>query len=85
MDAPGPGALSEARLRAAGVRVTRPRLAVLDAVEGLGGHRGVDENTAPCVTAPVPGADVDEASIIFRGRCATCAAAAGAAEDPAWT
>lgn len=152
MDAPGPAALTESRLRAAGVRVTRPRLAVLDALEGLGGHRGVDEisaelgrrgqavpvttiynvvgalaragvlmaadagpgralfevangrhhhfvcrscgtvvdvpcsaHDAPCVTAPLPGADVEQASIIFWGRCASCAGAPVAAEDAAWT
>jgi Fur family peroxide stress response transcriptional regulator len=32
-----------ARLRAGGYRVTRQRLAVFDALAGLGGHRGVDE------------------------------------------
>jgi Fur family ferric uptake transcriptional regulator len=120
--------------------VTRPRLAVLAALDRLGGHRGADEIDAelarsgvrvplttiynvvddltragvvmaadagpgralyevaerrhhhfvcrscgavvdvacldggsPCLAASIAGAEVDEASIIFRGRCARCA------------
>lgn len=36
------GAVAQ-RLRASGHRVTRQRLAVFEALAGLGGHRGVDE------------------------------------------
>ena len=46
MDAARPGALSEdhaTRLRAAGLRVTLQRLAILDALASLGGHRTADE------------------------------------------
>lgn len=54
MDAPGaarlsPEALDElatGALRAAGLRVTRPRLAVHRALAGLGGHRTADEVAA---------------------------------------
>jgi Fur family ferric uptake transcriptional regulator len=35
-----------ARLRAAGLRVTRQRVAVLDALDSLGGHRTADEVAA---------------------------------------
>lgn len=34
---------SDERLRAAGLRVTRPRRLVLEAVERLGGHRSADD------------------------------------------
>ncbi len=46
MDAPGPARLNppEAeRLRQAGRRITRPRLAVYRALKELGGHRSADE------------------------------------------
>ena len=47
MDASGPDLLTADaaadRLRAAGRRVTRQRLAVYEALADLGGHRGVDE------------------------------------------
>ena len=49
MDAERPGALSShdatpaARLRTAGLRSTRPRRAVLEALDRLGGHRTADE------------------------------------------
>lgn len=131
-----------ARLRAAGLRVTRHRIAVLDALAGLGGHRTADEvagalqaagapmpraslyhalgamagagvvmvadagpgaaryevstswhhhlvcrgcgavldvpcvrGSSPCLDADLPGAAIDEAQVIFRGLCPTCAAA----------
>lgn len=148
MDAAGPASLTGAavgprdavaRLRGAGVRVTKQRVAVFDQLERLGGHRSVEEISAdlidvgaalplttiynvvddlsragilmaadagsgralyevadtwhhhfvcrscgqvsdiactvgvkPCIDASVPGAEVDEASIIFRGRCRSC-------------
>ncbi len=47
MDVEGPGVLTDARvagrLREAGLRVTRPRLAVYGALRRLGGHRSADE------------------------------------------
>lgn len=43
MDAPGPAALTEERLRAAGLRPTRPRRLVLEALERLGGHVSADD------------------------------------------
>lgn len=44
MDAASPDPLTTAdRLRAAGLRATRPRRLVLDAVERLGGHRSADD------------------------------------------
>lgn len=44
MDAAGAPVLSdEARLRAAGLRVTRPRLAVYRALRAMGGHRSADD------------------------------------------
>ncbi len=49
MDAARPGALTDdhaARLRAAGLRVTSQRLAVLCALAALGGHRTADEVAA---------------------------------------
>ncbi|HSW42397.1 MAG TPA: Fur family transcriptional regulator [Patescibacteria group bacterium] len=128
------------RLRAAGLRVTRQRIAVLEALLGLGGHRTAEEVAAslevadlrvpraslyhalgslaaagvivvadagpgvaryevasswhhhlvcrscgavidvpclrgapPCVEADLPGATIDEAQVIFRGTCASCA------------
>lgn len=128
------------RLRAAGLRVTRQRTAVLEALTGLGGHRTAEEVAAcleaagvrvpraslyhalgslaaagvlmvadagpgvaryevasswhhhlvcrscgavvdvpclagarPCLTADLPGATIDEAQVIFRGTCASCA------------
>jgi Fe2+ or Zn2+ uptake regulation protein len=42
VDVGGTAALNE-RLRAAGLRATRPRLAVYTALESLGGHRSADE------------------------------------------
>lgn len=42
MDVGLPTALNE-RLREAGLRATRPRLAVYSALESLGGHRSADE------------------------------------------
>jgi Fur family ferric uptake transcriptional regulator len=127
------------RLRAVGLRATRPRVAVLDALAGDGVHRSVEELLAafaarqvrlarasvynvlddlvatglvmladvgpgralyevaddwhhhfvcrhcrqvtdvpcaagsrPCLEASVPGAEVDEAQVIFRGLCADC-------------
>lgn len=153
MDAAGPGPLNrdlpdaDARLRLVGLRRTRPRLAVLDLLGRIGGHRGVDEIGAgleragtplplttiynvvhdltgagilvvadagsgrslyevadgwhhhfvcrscgdvvdvpcgrgpkPCATPDLPGVEVDEVSIIFRGRCAACVAA-GAGDE----
>jgi Fe2+ or Zn2+ uptake regulation protein len=132
-----------ARLRAAGLRVTRQRLSVLDALAALGGHRTADEVAAalrevgaplpraslyhalrsmeaaglllvadagpgaaryeiasswhhhlvcrscgavidvpcvagarPCLEAELPGAEVDEAQVIFRGLCPSCVRAA---------
>jgi len=129
-----------ARLRQAGLRVTRQRVSILDALASLGGHRTADEvgaalrdagaplpraslyhalgamaaagvllvadagpgvaryevasswhhhlvcrscgaildvpcvrGRAPCLEADLPGAAVDEAQVIFRGRCPTCA------------
>lgn len=128
------------RLADAGLRVTRPRVAVLEALERLGGHRSADEvvealarageaasrasvfnalrdlttvglvmladagpgparyevarewhhhfvcrvcgritdvacavGAKPCLEAEIPGARVEEAQVIFRGLCATCA------------
>ena len=44
MDAPRAAVLSdEAKLRAAGLRVTRPRLAVYRSLRATGGHRSADE------------------------------------------
>ncbi len=127
------------RLRRAGLRVTRPRLLVLEALEGIGGHRSVDELVAtlrqrgtplpratvynvvnalvahglimaadtgpgralfelgqtwhhhfvcrecgaiidvpcargekPCLEPDLPGAEVDEAQVIWRGKCPRC-------------
>lgn len=167
MDAAGAGPLSaaadadggaagrdtgEARLRAAGVRVTRPRLAVLDVLERLAGHHGVDEisgalaargaplplttvynvvddlsragvllaadagpgralyevaeqrhhhfvcrscgdvsdvpataSATPGPVAGLEGAEVEQTSVIFRGRCPACVATAPEAEERAWT
>ncbi|MCI0634429.1 MAG: transcriptional repressor [Actinobacteria bacterium] len=129
------------RLRAVGLRVTRPRVAVLDALAGEGVHCSVEELLAalaarqvrlarasvynvlddlvatglvmladvgpgralyevaddwhhhfvcrrsrqetevacsagsrPCLEAGVPGAEIDEAQVIFRGLCADCRA-----------
>lgn len=143
MDAARPGALTDAhaaQLRAAGLRVTPQRLAVLDALASLGGHRTADEVAAalrdggrpipratpyhvlgtmadagvllvadagpgvsrfeiatpwhhhlvcracgrvvdvpcvggrrPCLDADLPGAVVEEAQVIFRGLCPSCA------------
>jgi Fe2+ or Zn2+ uptake regulation protein len=144
MDAPRPDTVSDpiAALRAAGLRVTPQRLAVLRILEAQGGHRTADELAAalrmagtplpraslyhalatmasagailvadagpgtaryevadawhhhlvcrrcgaiidvpcitgakPCLDAALPGARIDEAQVIFRGLCATCAAA----------
>jgi Fe2+ or Zn2+ uptake regulation protein len=128
------------RLRAAGLRVTRQRVAVVDALERSGGHRTADEiardlasagaampraslyhalsalvaggavlvadagpgttryevagtwhhhlvcrtcgavvdvpctrGERPCLDAALPGAVVDEAQVIFRGLCPSCA------------
>ncbi len=147
MDAPGPADLSgepyderaAVALRAAGLRVTRPRLAVHRALARLGGHRSADEvaaaleragaalprtsvynalealrsagvviqanpgtgaavyeaatewhhhfvcrsckaiidvpcevGTKPCIPHELPGVDVDEAEVIYRGVCARC-------------
>jgi len=51
----------EQRLRTAGLRATRPRLAVLAALRELGGHRGADEVLArlqadgePAAASPAP-------------------------------
>lgn len=130
------------RLRRAGLRATRPRLAVLSALEEPGGHRTADELLEalrrraaplprstlyavlaalvarglvavadvgagravfevtddrhhhfvcrrcgrvldvpclapgpPCLVPELPGAEVDEAQVIFRGLCPGCAAA----------
>lgn len=64
MDAERPGAVSGGapdppaeRLRAAGRRVTRPRLAVLEVLDRLGGHRTADELVAALAdvdAGPVP-------------------------------
>lgn len=129
-------------LRVAGLRATRPRVAVLAALAALGGHRTADEvaaalaaagvpvpraslyhvlgsltaaglalvadagpgtaryevagrwhhhlvcrscgaivdvpcvrGTRPCLEPDLPGAQIDEAQVIFRGRCASCVAA----------
>ncbi len=147
MDAPGAADLSAERsderaavaLRAAGLRVTRPRLAVHRMLARLGGHRSADEVAAalegagaslprtsvynaldalrtagvvtqastgtgtalyeaatewhhhfvcrscqaiidvpcgvevkPCMRPELPGAQVDEAEVIYRGVCARC-------------
>ena len=130
-----------ARLRDAGLRVTRQRVAILEALVALGGHRTADEvatslatagvpipraslyhalgslstagvlmvadagpgvaryeaasswhhhlvcrscgaivdvpcvrGSRPCLDADIPGATIDEAHVIFRGLCASCAA-----------
>lgn len=42
---------TEERLRAAGLRATRPRRLVLEAVERLGGHRSADEVAADVAAA----------------------------------
>ena len=61
MDAAGPGRLTEERddlvgvaLRAAGLRVTRPRLAVHRALASLGGHHSADEVAAVLDAGEVP-------------------------------
>ena len=61
MDAAGPGRLTEGRndgvevaLRAAGLRVTRPRLAVHRALVSMGGHHSADEVAAVLDAAEVP-------------------------------
>jgi Fe2+ or Zn2+ uptake regulation protein len=131
-----------ARLRAAGLRATRPRTAALAALDRLGGHRTADEIAAalladerpvaratlyhllaalaaagvvavadagpgaarfesstgwhhhlvctscgavidvpcakggrPCLEPDLPGAEVTEARVTYRGRCPTCVAA----------
>jgi Fe2+ or Zn2+ uptake regulation protein len=149
VDAPGTADLSAERyderaavaLRAAGLRVTRPRLAVHRALAHLGGHRSADDVAAtldaaeaslprtsvynalealrgagvvkqmgagtgaalyevatdwhhhfvcrrcgdvadvpcpigvkPCMKPEVPGAEVDEAEVIYRGLCPQCVA-----------
>jgi Fur family ferric uptake transcriptional regulator len=144
MDAARPGPLTDvhaARLRAAGLRVTPQRLAVLDALATLGGHPTADEVAAalresgrpmpratlyhglssmadagvvlvadtgpgvarfevgstwhhhlvcracgrivdvpclgdsrPCIDADLAGAVIDEAQVVFRGLCPSCAA-----------
>ncbi|HSL59095.1 MAG TPA: Fur family transcriptional regulator [Acidimicrobiales bacterium] len=133
------------RLRGAGLRATRPRVAVLVTLDRLGGHRSADELVAvlgsveagggvprstvfavlddlvraglvtrveveagpvrhevasgrhhhlvcvacgdivdvpcaavapgPCLEASVPGAELDAADVVLRGRCAACVAA----------
>ena len=127
------------RLRSAGLRATRPRVAVLEALGEVGGHRSAEElavvlherhvrfarasiynvlddlvatglvmladvgpgralyevaaqwhhhlvcrrcrrvidvaceaDSQPCLQATVPGAEIDEAQVIFRGLCADC-------------
>ena len=55
------------RLRERGLRATRPRVAVLVALEELGGPK-------PCLTAGSDVGTVDEAQVIFRGVCRACAA-----------
>ncbi len=155
MDAAGPVALSAEQLderatgalRAAGMRVTRPRLAVHRTLARLGGHRSADEVAAaleaagealprtsvynaldalraagvvmrasagtaatlyesaaawhhhfvcrscgdiadvacavgdkPCLRPELPGADIDEAEVIYRGLCASCRGASAAAD-----
>ena len=129
------------RIREAGLRATKPRIAVYDALRSIGGHRTTDEvaeavedlgahfsratifnvlddltrvdlvmradrgpgpaiyeaadtwhhhfvcrecgavidvpcvvGSKPCLDADIPGAIIDEAQIIFRGLCPTCAA-----------
>jgi Fe2+ or Zn2+ uptake regulation protein len=149
MDAPRPGPVTPepgARLRSAGLRATRSRIAVLEALEALGGHRTADEigtsmadagaaipraslyhglgalvgaglvlvadagpgttryesavewhhhfvcrgcgdvvdvpcvrGTRPCLEPDLTGLIVDEAQVIFRGTCGTCATLPGAA------
>jgi len=130
----------EARLRGAGLRVTRQRIVVLEALAALEGHRTADEvatslaaagvrvpraslyhalgslaaagvlmvadagpgvaryeaasswhhhlvcrscgaivdvpcvrGSRPCLDADIPGATIDEAQVVFRGLCASCA------------
>jgi Fur family ferric uptake transcriptional regulator len=130
------------RLRRAGLRATRPRLLILDALDGSGGHRSVEDvlrvlegrgvrlpratvynvlrslvaaglvmvadvgpgrmlvetaqrwhhhfvcrdcgavidvpcivGSKPCLEPDLPGAEVDEAQVIWRGRCPRCVAA----------
>ena len=141
-----------ARLRAAGLRTTPTRVAVLGALESLGGHRTADEigaslgsagpgipraslyhvlgalaeagvvlvadagpgtaryevaaawhhhlvcrvcgaivdvpcvrGTRPCLEADLPGVAIDEAQVIFRGRCASCAGAQGSGASASGT
>ena len=129
------------RIRSAGLRATKPRVAIYDALRTVGGHRTADEvsgaivasggrfpkatiynvlddltraelvmradrgpgpaiyeatdtwhhhfvcrgcgdvsdvpcsiGSKPCLDAEIPGAVIDEAQVIFRGRCASCAA-----------
>ena len=140
--AEGDSQLHAQRLRQAGLRVTRPRLLVLEVLEDAGGHRSVDELVAalrqrgtplpratvynvvnallahglilaadagpgralfeagktwhhhfvcrdcgviidvpcvrgekPCLEPDLPGVEVDEAQVIWRGRCPQCAGA----------
>ena len=63
-------------LRTAGLRVTRPRVAVPDAVHA---HPHVDTEAlivaAPCLTPSDGGGFViDEAEVVYSGRCPSCAA-----------
>ncbi len=150
MEGPRPTRLTDAdtsgaggRLRAAGLRATRPRQTVLALLDAWAGHHAVDDLSStladlghrlprqsvynvlddlvrvglalpadtgpgralyerasewhhhfvclgcgtvvdvpcaigakPCLDAAVPGAEIDEAQVIFRGRCADCAARA---------
>ncbi len=131
----------ESQLREAGLRVTRPRVMILELMEGIGGHHSAEGINAmlttagtpltrgtvynvlddlvgvglamsadhgpgtamyeiaehwhhhfvcrqcaaiidipcvvgekPCLHAELPGADIDEAQIIFRGICPNCSA-----------
>lgn len=142
--------LAARRLREAGYRVTRPRLAVYDTLARLGGHRTADEVAAALAEAghgmarmsvynaldalrgahlvmtadtgggavrhevadtwhhhfvcrvcgrlddvpgsavesawlsvDIPGAEVDEAQVVFRGTCAACRSRPGQTNTPA--
>lgn len=69
--------LARDRLRGAGMRVTRPRLAVAAALEGLGGHHTADEVHARLVAA---GDDLPRTSV-YNALAALCAAGVAMTAD----